>query len=654
VTYIKKKRNIFLAQVNYRYGDNAFMPYSVATLQAYAQTDSEVRNNFDFQPLLFLREDPDQVARKMERPAVLGLSCYLWNWEYNKLLAQAVRAYHPDCLIVMGGIHVPEHSDGSIVRGGIRIPKPSGGFFVEHPYVDIAVHGEGEITFASILLESFLSNPNYAKIPGISLRVDGNQTLKTSSPNRLSDLSKLSSPYLTGVFDSIVNRPFLWNASQETNRGCPYPCTFCAWGRILAEMEWFGRHRIEYIFNCDANWGILDRDYDLTVKMVEIKARYGGYPKKFRMCTAKNSNDRVFDITKVLDDAGMNKGATLSFQSMNDTVLEAVKRRNIKIKDFAEFMRRYREAKIATYTELIMGLPCETYQTFKYGIDTLIDAGQHSGLNNYVCLMLPNDEMSEPAYVEKYGIRSVRMPILLAHSTPGSNLVQEYQDVVVATNSMPEEDWQRMFIFSWAVQCFHCLGLTRDIAILFRRQFGLNYSDFYERLIGYFAANSQTLVGQQFTVTSKIVAEAIHGGRLDLVLPRFGDICWPLEEASFLNFIIDKERFYLEIKAFVRMLAVDLTLTTDDALINDLIAYQSSLTIDPFNSELSVELQHGLHDYFSGFGNSGTEIKQVRNKLIIKADKDFAGDLERYAREVVWYGRKGGRFHHSNIVVEMI
>src|SRR3989344_9654871 len=92
--HIKNKRNIFLAQVNYRYGDNVFMPYSVATLQAYAQTDSEVRNNFDFQPLLFLREDPDQVARKMERPAVLGLSCYLWNWEYNKLLAQAVRAYH--------------------------------------------------------------------------------------------------------------------------------------------------------------------------------------------------------------------------------------------------------------------------------------------------------------------------------------------------------------------------------------------------------------------------------------------------------------------------------------------------------------------------------------------------------------------------------
>ena len=650
--HIKNKRNIFLAQVNYRYGDNVFMPYSVATLQSYAQTDDEIRSNFEFQPLIFLREDPDQVARRMVNPAILGLSCYLWNWEYNKLLAQSVRAYHPECLIVLGGIHVPEHADG---------------FFGGHSYVDVAVHGEGEVTFASILRETLSNKPNYAKISGISLRINGNQTLKTSPPSRLSDLSKLPSPYLTGVFNSIVGRPFLWNASQETNRGCPYPCTFCAWGpafqqklyqfdeeRILEEFEWFGRHRIEFIFNCDANWGILDRDYDLTLKMVEIKARYGGYPKKFRMCTAKNSNDRVFDITKVLDGAGMNKGATLSFQSMDDQVLDNVKRRNIKIKDFKEFMRRYREAGIATYTELIMGLPGETYETFKKGIDKLIDAGQHSGLNNYVCLMLPNDEMNEPAYVQKYGIKSVRMPILLAHSTPGSDLVQEYQDVVVATNSMSEEDWQRMFIFSWAVQCFHCLRLTQDIAVLFWRQFGLSYSDFYERLIGFFAINSKTLIGQQLVITSKIVAEAIRGGRLDLVLSRFGDIYWPLEEAAFLNFVTDKEKFYREIGDFINTLVADLSLVVDSVLINDLTAYQSSLMIDPFDSELSVELQHDLHGYFSDLKNSRVNITQVRNKLVIKAEKDFASDLERYAREVVWYGRKGGKFHHHNIVVEMI
>src|SRR3989344_2603764 len=98
-------KNVFLVQVNYRYGNNVFMPYSIGSIQAYCQTDPEIRTNFNFQPLLFLRDEPEQVAQSMTDPAVLGLSCYMWNWEYNKLLAPAVRVHHPNRLMGMGGIH---------------------------------------------------------------------------------------------------------------------------------------------------------------------------------------------------------------------------------------------------------------------------------------------------------------------------------------------------------------------------------------------------------------------------------------------------------------------------------------------------------------------------------------------------------------------
>mgnify|MGYP001559735093 CR=1 FL=1 len=660
---VRRKQNVYLAQVNYQYGNNVFIPYSVGMLQAYAQTDPVIKSSYDFQGTLFLRENPDQVASGMNKPSILALSCYMWNWEWNKLLARAVKTYYPDCLVIMGGIHVPEPPTGAILSAGLA---DSDGFFVEHPYVDVLIHGEGEFTFASVLLEHLSTKPDYTKIPGISIRIADNKTLKTSVPNRISDLSKLPSPYLTGIFDQLIKLPFSWNMSQETNRGCPYPCTFCAWGpayqqklyrfeeeRILAEFEWSGRHNIEFIFNCDANWGIFERDYDLTLKLTEIKAHYG-YPKKFRMCTAKNSNDRIFEITKVLDKEGMSKGATLSFQSMDVNVLKAVKRINMKINDFKLFMRKYREAGIATYTELIMGLPCETYETFKHGIDKLIDAGQHSGLNNYVCLMLPNDEMSYPSYIKKYGIRSVRMPILLAHSSPGSDLVQEYQDVVVTTGSMSEEDWRRIFVFSWAVQCFHCLGLTQSIAIFFRKKFNLSYSSFYEKIIDYFITNSQTLVGQQLNLTSEMVVDSIRGGRLDMILPRFGNIYWPLEEAAFLNLVTDKIKFYGEMSDFIRAMICDLELTVENNLVENLICYQSSLVIDPFTDALSVELQYDLPKYLNDIGNQETDVEQKKLKLNIKAGKSFYGDLETYAREVVWYSRKGGRFYHSNITVEIV
>mgnify|MGYP001563598849 CR=1 FL=1 len=95
--------------------------------------------------------------------------------------------------------------------------------------------------------------------------------------------------------------------------------------------------------------------------------------------------DRVFQISKMLNSAGMSKGATLSFQSMDAHTLEAINRKNINMDDFRERLLEYNQNGIATYTELILGLPGESIESFKSGIDTLLDAGKHEGLNCYLC-----------------------------------------------------------------------------------------------------------------------------------------------------------------------------------------------------------------------------------------------------------------------------
>lgn len=641
-----------MVQVNYQYGENIFVPYSVGSLQAYAETIPEVVENFKFLEPVFLRQEPAEIIKKIEEPSVVGFSCYLWNWEYNKMLAKLMRAAFPKCLIVFGGTQIPDASDN---------------FFAEHPYVDLLVHHEGEFVFADILRESLSSHSDYTKIAGLSVRMEDELTLKTPPSIRIRDLSVLPSPYIAGVFDFLLGRGFVLNASQETNRGCPYSCTFCDWGgntfnkvthmeesRLLEEFEWFGRNKVEYIFNCDANYGILPRDYDLTVKMLEVRAKHGGYPQKFRMCTAKKSNDKIFAITKLLSDGNMNKGATLSFQSMDETTLDLVKRTNIKIDKFSELMDRYREAGIATYTELILGMPGETYESSKQGIDTLLDAQADAvNLYVYVCAMLPNSEMSHPIYVERNGIKSVRMPILLAHSTPEAEL-SEYQNVVVETNSMSREDWHRTYLFYWAVQAFHCLGLVSHIAILFHKEFSVQYSDFYEKLINYFSAHETSLIGREIVATRNVVFQSTNGGRLDIVNPKFGEIYWPLEEASFLNFVTDKKKFFGEIRDFIETLAQSLGYEIDNNLLDDIVLYQSALVKDPHISELSISLQYNLHGYFSSLRDEKTILSNSPSLLKIKGDKSFDGDLESYAREIVWYGRKGGHFHHPNIVEERV
>ncbi|MBU2578474.1 hypothetical protein KKA69_06680, partial [Patescibacteria group bacterium] len=87
----KKKHSVVMIQVNYQYGNNIFVPYSVGSIQAYAETVPGIRKSFQFQEPLFLRKDPVKVVKAMEEPAVVVFSCYLWNWEYNKEFAKAVR-----------------------------------------------------------------------------------------------------------------------------------------------------------------------------------------------------------------------------------------------------------------------------------------------------------------------------------------------------------------------------------------------------------------------------------------------------------------------------------------------------------------------------------------------------------------------------------
>lgn len=648
----RQKRSVAMVQVNYQYGMNIFVPYAVGSIQAYAETIPEVRENFQFQEPLFLRKDPASVVESMKKPDIIGFSCYLWNWRYNESLAKAVRAIFPDCLIVFGGAQVPNDSKN---------------FFVDHPYVDILVHNEGELAFTEVLVESLSARPDYTKIAGLSIRAEDARAVKTAPSVRIMDLSVLPSPYTSGVFDFLLGKSFILNASQETTRGCPYSCAYCDWGgdsykkvvrideqRILDEFEWFGRNKVEYIFNCDANYGISSLDYAHTVSMIEVRAKHGGYPQKFRMCTAKNSDDRIFEITRLLSDAGMNKGATLSFQSMDEATLETVKRKNIKIQKFSELMDRYSRAGIATYTELILGMPGETYESSKHGIDTLLDEQANTvNLYVYVCALLPNSEMNTPQYSKQNGVKSVRMPLLLAHSTPEAEL-PEYQEVVVETNSMSCEDWQRAYLFYWAIQCLHCLGLVQQLAIVFKKMFGIKYSDFYEKLIDHFTANRESLVGGEIARTRDVVLRSTNGGRLDLIIPKFGEIYWPLEEATFLNFVTNKKDFFDEIRDFVGVLAKECDQFIDNTLLDDLVLYQSSLVKDPYVSELSVPLRYDLHDYFSRLRDGDAMLRKSPSRLKIKGDRSFAGDLESYAREVVWFGRKGGRFHHSDVTVECV
>jgi hypothetical protein len=229
--------------------------------------------------------------------------------------------------------------------------------------------------------------------------------------------------------------------------------------------------------------------------------------------------------------------------------------------------------------------------------------------------------------------------------------VVEYTESVVQTNSLPERSFKQAFLYAWAVQAFHCFGLTQHLSLYCRFQFGLRYRFFYERLVEFANDNPGSLLGDEFQKVSRLLDSAVEGGGWGIVLPQFGDVVWPTEEATFLTLVCNKDRFYSEISKFLGSLLSSDGGSMDEYQVNALLTYQKSMIIDPFTpSNLTIDLGYNFHEYFEGiYQGAPRTLEKSATRLAITPEWTFDGDLELYARTVVWYGRKSNKFRHTNV-----
>lgn len=637
---LRNKKNLYFFQFGFKYGKEVLLPYSVGMLWAHAKTFKEIEENYENKGFIFIREDPDKIVSSLDNPEIAAFSTYLWNWEMSIEVAKRIKKKFPKCFIIFGGHQVPDDTNG---------------FFNKYHFIDILVHAEGEITFSEILKE-YLKKKNYNNISGLTFNTKSGNIKSWVRREPIADLDILPSPYLTGVFDEILKLPYNFQPTWETNRGCPYSCVYCDWGssfskkirlfnedRLDKEVEWFAKKKISLLYGADANFGILPRDIKIAEKLAKTKAETG-YPEKFRASFAKNTTEIIFKIAKILNEQKLDKGISLSVQSMDKNTLKIVKRINLKINSLSEFIRDYQREKISTFTELILGLPGETYDSFKRGVNELLNAGFHDSLIIYLCSLLPNAQLNDPGFKKKYKIKTTRGPIFLNHSIPGTDPVQEYDEIVTSTKYLSTEDWKRQCIFGWIVQACHVLNLTQVIAIYFKAVESLEYLDFYEKLLSFAEENPDTIIGQELSFTKNKIEQILAGNGWDIVLEEFSNITWSTDEASYLRISENLDQFFIEIKDFIKKLS-------QSKILDDLIIYQHAIIVKWNESgDREFELNYPLHHFYKAqLTGKDFELKRGRYKVKIIDDPKFNGDKKRYAKEIVWWGRKGGKFIYQNI-----
>jgi len=341
--------NVGWVQINNSFSGQSYLPLSVGFLQAYAQHHARSPERYRFLPAIYRREPVSRAVHKLSEADIIGFSVYVWNRNLSLEIARRLKVERPDRLVVFGGPQVPDRAEL---------------FLREHPWVDLVCHGEGEPVFLQVL-ERF-PDRDWTGIQALSYLSPSGRFVHQPRVSRMVDLAEIPSPFLRGVFEPLMSdsEAGQWLGLWETNRGCPFSCAFCEWGaeslnrivpfdmeRLQKEMEWFADHRIEFIFCCDANFGLLPRDVDIARVVARVKHERG-YPHAFSIQGAKLASDRVFEIHKVLAESGMSKGALVALQSVNPPTLKAVGRANIPLKTFDQLQGRLRQEGIQTFTDI--------------------------------------------------------------------------------------------------------------------------------------------------------------------------------------------------------------------------------------------------------------------------------------------------------------
>jgi radical SAM superfamily enzyme YgiQ (UPF0313 family) len=476
---------VYLADLRYNYSGvlaNDCMPLGVAYLKAVMDRDEP-----EIESRLFAYSERLRNAIVNDPPDVLMLSNYVWNEELSFYFARLAKQVNPHTFVVMGGPNITLDAGRQVEYVRAR------------PEIDLYVLGEADFLARDIVREYLDSGKSISRlgdkeIPSSIYRRSDGALYRNELKPRHKEVEEIPSPWLTGIQDEFFDGKLA--PMIETNRGCPFQCTFCCQGtnfytkvhnfdieRMKEEIHYIARKVRELspsmgtLRIADSNYGMFERDVEISAYIGKMQREYR-WPTFIDATTGKNRPDRIIRSVEEVSGALVLYQAV---QSLDEDVLRNIKRQTIKLEAYEQLQVHMRGRGLRSVSDLILGLPGESLQTHMKALRKLLDTNINQ-LHNFQAMMLKGAEMETTQCREAFKFDTRFRVLPKNFGVYDGEKVIDVEEIVVGSDTLPFEDYitARKYHLSssvfWNDSWF-------DAPVNFVRAFGVKASEWWEAML---------------------------------------------------------------------------------------------------------------------------------------------------------------------------
>ncbi len=427
------------------------MPLGIGLLGAYL-LEKLPKGSIEVKLYKFADDITADLAQKFD---IVGFSMYSWGTNLNRHFAERIKQENPQAVVVCGGPNITYQNEW--IRS----------FLLRYSFIDYLVPFNGEIPLLSVVeSELFGDNENARNVQGAYyLEGDKKGLVFKELQTKLESLNLAPSPYLSGLMDKFfptAQSPHKLAPFVETNRGCPYQCTFChtaneTYNKLLykdndifkAEMELFAERMKDYpdvpLYIADNNFGMFNRDNEIA-DIIRTYQDSSGWPVFIDVTVGKSRVDNILQVVKKLKPGTLS--VFMSAQSMTPQVLKNIKRKNLSPEDFQYLQHGLREStkgessakKNTSSSGIIIGLPGETRQSFFDTVEKIMAMGINSFIP-YTLMVLKGTPLGDEIYERQneYTVRHRIVPQQFGKYE--GHLILDTEEVAVGTPTMTYDDY---------------------------------------------------------------------------------------------------------------------------------------------------------------------------------------------------------------------